>query len=331
MKLRETLVLVLAVTVVFSVFSTAGAASIPSWVKGVAGWWSQDKISEQEFLQGIDYLISSGAIKPKIIDEKDAKIKALETELAKYKATGKVVQTYPELRESTKLWADKQITDAVYLRQVQSLVDKGILGPFVTYQDPKYPAADKKIIFEEYRTLAASWANGGYDDGFFIPNLEGLYQAGFLKNPKTAQVAVPEKTESEKIYDEIVSRQAEADSSHLKLLDNAKQWYYGYISTETYMENIITFEKNGIFEPFKTTSQKLRGDVFFTEKALQIISQDKGKIEELRTAVKQFLDGDARNTVDMTNCKQSSSDSVCLSETDITYFKETAMVFSSVL
>ena len=35
---------------------------IPDWVKNNAKWWSEEKISNEEFLKGIKYLIEIGII-----------------------------------------------------------------------------------------------------------------------------------------------------------------------------------------------------------------------------------------------------------------------------
>lgn len=35
---------------------------IPNWIKEVAGFWSQDEISDQDFLNGLQYLIDSGLL-----------------------------------------------------------------------------------------------------------------------------------------------------------------------------------------------------------------------------------------------------------------------------
>jgi hypothetical protein len=39
------------------------AISVPQWVKNTAGWWAEDKISEDEFVKGIEFLV-----KERIID-----------------------------------------------------------------------------------------------------------------------------------------------------------------------------------------------------------------------------------------------------------------------
>ncbi|MEK6944473.1 MAG: phosphate ABC transporter substrate-binding protein, partial [Thermoproteota archaeon] len=36
---------------------------VPSWIKGVAGFWSSNKISDNEFINAMEFLINSGTIK----------------------------------------------------------------------------------------------------------------------------------------------------------------------------------------------------------------------------------------------------------------------------
>jgi len=46
--------------------------SIPTWVKNTAGWWSDDKIPDSAFLQGIQYLIKEGIMIVEIPTEIDS-------------------------------------------------------------------------------------------------------------------------------------------------------------------------------------------------------------------------------------------------------------------
>ena len=45
------------------VSGTHSAQSIPVWVKHNAGWWADGTISDDEFVKGIQWLISSGIIR----------------------------------------------------------------------------------------------------------------------------------------------------------------------------------------------------------------------------------------------------------------------------
>ena len=41
----------------------ATGQSVPSWIKNNAGWWADGKISDQDFVKGIQYLVEKGIIK----------------------------------------------------------------------------------------------------------------------------------------------------------------------------------------------------------------------------------------------------------------------------
>ena len=43
-----------------TIVSSAEAAGVPAWVKNNAGWWADGTISENDFLNGIQYLIKMG-------------------------------------------------------------------------------------------------------------------------------------------------------------------------------------------------------------------------------------------------------------------------------
>jgi len=42
---------------------TISSHIIPGWVKGIAGWWAQGKISDDEFVSAIKFLVNQGIIK----------------------------------------------------------------------------------------------------------------------------------------------------------------------------------------------------------------------------------------------------------------------------
>lgn len=54
--------------------------SIPSWVKGIAGFWSEGKITDDEFGEGISFLIDNNILKVPKIQELESKIAQLENE-----------------------------------------------------------------------------------------------------------------------------------------------------------------------------------------------------------------------------------------------------------
>ncbi len=53
---------------------------IPSWVKEVAGFWVEDKISDDDFGEGLAFLIDNEIIKVPIIQELESKINQIQSE-----------------------------------------------------------------------------------------------------------------------------------------------------------------------------------------------------------------------------------------------------------
>ncbi len=71
--------LIISITLASSV-DAQGKYSIPAWVKGVAGFWAEDKISDQDFGEGLTFLIDQGIIKVPKIQSLENEIKRLENE-----------------------------------------------------------------------------------------------------------------------------------------------------------------------------------------------------------------------------------------------------------
>lgn len=85
--------------------------SIPSWIKINAKFWSDGKITDKDFVSGIQYLI-----KQKII-----KIPSTQKE-----GTGS--QSIPAwVKDAAKFWADGQTTDKDFVNGIQYLIKSGII------------------------------------------------------------------------------------------------------------------------------------------------------------------------------------------------------------
>ena len=81
--MKKIFIFTILVVLVFSISITATAQSsyeIPSWVKGIAGFWAEDKISDDEFGEGLSFLIDSNIIKVPKIQELENRIVELEHE-----------------------------------------------------------------------------------------------------------------------------------------------------------------------------------------------------------------------------------------------------------
>jgi hypothetical protein len=42
--------------------SGSGTNQIPSWIKNNAGWWANEKISDDDFIQGMQFLVQKGIL-----------------------------------------------------------------------------------------------------------------------------------------------------------------------------------------------------------------------------------------------------------------------------
>ena len=85
--------------------------SVPTWVKNTSGWWSDDRISENEFVKGIEYLI-----KERIIDT----VQTSTTE-----STSSAVPLW--VKNNAGWWAEGQIDDNSFVQGIEYLVKVGII------------------------------------------------------------------------------------------------------------------------------------------------------------------------------------------------------------
>ena len=86
--------------------------SVTQWVKNTAGWWAEDKISEDEFVKGIEFLV-----KERIIDN----IKTGNVEPA-----SSAVPTW--VKNNAGWWAEGQIDDNSFVKGIEYLVKVGLIS-----------------------------------------------------------------------------------------------------------------------------------------------------------------------------------------------------------
>ncbi len=83
---------------------------LPDWIKNNAKWWSADIVSDDEFIDTIEYMIEEGliAISPDTISISDKEI--------------------PDwIKNNAKWWANDQISDEDFTKSIQYLVKKSII------------------------------------------------------------------------------------------------------------------------------------------------------------------------------------------------------------
>ena len=86
--------------------------SVPQWVKNTAGWWAEDKISEDEFVKGIEFLV-----KERIIDN----VKTGNVESA-----SSAVPIW--VKNNAGWWAEGQIDDNSFVKGIEYLVKVGLIS-----------------------------------------------------------------------------------------------------------------------------------------------------------------------------------------------------------
>ena len=84
---------------------------IPSWIKNNAKYWSGNKITDKDFVNGIQYLI-----KQKVIKIPDTK------------KEGAATTTIPSwVKNTAGFWADGKTNDSDFVKGIQYLIKSGII------------------------------------------------------------------------------------------------------------------------------------------------------------------------------------------------------------
>jgi len=84
---------------------------VPEWIKNNARWWSDDQISDSEFLKGIEYLIKEEVI---LIPD------SLKSESA--------IQEIPDwIKNTANWWSDDIVTDDEFVSALEFLIKNGII------------------------------------------------------------------------------------------------------------------------------------------------------------------------------------------------------------
>ena len=91
---------------------TQTTASVPAWVKNTAGWWAEGKISEVEFVKGVEFLI-----KQQIID----------TSVQTTSSTGTGSSVPDWVKNTAGWWAEGEISEGEFVNAIEHLVKTGTI------------------------------------------------------------------------------------------------------------------------------------------------------------------------------------------------------------
>ncbi len=85
--------------------------TIPEWIKNNAKWWSSDTVSDDEFVNGLEYLVKEGMI---------TIFPGTSEPISEHEIPGWI-------KNNAKWWAGDQISDEDFVKSIQHLVKKGII------------------------------------------------------------------------------------------------------------------------------------------------------------------------------------------------------------
>ena len=93
-------------------YSQQSAEKIPRWIKNTAKWWSLGKISDNDFVEGIRYLIKDEIIK-------------IQPQQQIQSSTSRDIPEW--IKTSTGWWADGLVPEEDFIRGIQFLIQNGII------------------------------------------------------------------------------------------------------------------------------------------------------------------------------------------------------------
>jgi hypothetical protein len=94
-------------------------SKIPSWVQYSVKWWALDKISELDFILGIQHLIRTGVLNPPSSENQTPE--NIEDDIA----FGVKIPKY--VKQTSLWWTEGKISDEEFVDGIQYLIKKGIL------------------------------------------------------------------------------------------------------------------------------------------------------------------------------------------------------------
>jgi len=145
-KQYEIIILIIFGGITFSLLNNVSADEVvlPSWMKTFAVWWGQDKISDQDFINTLQYLIENKLLvipKPEIVDSKCGPGLVLDelTDECIIRDESEHQEIFLEsinehqknvlsmIKTTTLWWGQDKISDQDFINALQYLVENNIL------------------------------------------------------------------------------------------------------------------------------------------------------------------------------------------------------------
>ena len=127
--------------------ASAQENNIPFWIKYTAGWWAEEKISDQYFVQGIQWLIQSDLI---VITPVENDVKESEQQIPSWV---KVVAGF---------WAENKISDNEFLGGIQFLMKIGV----IKISSDKSTLVEKAFMEHEYSGYSPLFRKFAYEKDY---------------------------------------------------------------------------------------------------------------------------------------------------------------------
>jgi len=126
----------------------AFAENVPDWVKNTAGWWADDKISETEFVNAVEFLVKENIIQVNVSQ------------------TSETTQSVPAwVKNNAGWWATDVISETEFVNAIAYLIKVGIIS-IESSMSPEL--------------IAEMWVNGDINDDEFLANVNHLIEKGII-------------------------------------------------------------------------------------------------------------------------------------------------------
>jgi hypothetical protein len=161
----QSLGLVLCIVLLYGVISQINAEQfvIPNWIKNNANWWHQDKISDSEFIKGIQYMIQN---KIMIIPSSNVTVNS-ENKIPSW------------VKNNAGWWANDQIGDSDFISGIQYLAAQKIIK--VSETPSSSISNSTQTIPAWVKGVSGWWAEGKLSDNDFVSAVQFLVTKGVIR------------------------------------------------------------------------------------------------------------------------------------------------------